>query len=545
MILRKPYAFFIKYFRIINLIMALLMGVLIYRTFVLGKFFSTYAADYTTASSGFVLGNYINIYSFIMALIVIIFNIVVLSVLFVKDKPKKLYIINLILFIGVMILFGVDYSVLRGINEAILDIRVSKALRDITYIIAGLEVVVCLLTLIRATGFDIKSFDFSTDLQQLEIDTKDNEEFEVAVEFDGNKIKRNIRRNFRNMKYVYHEHKFLINVSAIIFVVIIAFLVFVNRGIYRAEYKQGKAFQASGIVANVQNTYLTQNDEDGNLITYDNQGNLSRDRLLVIVKMDIRKSVADENKTLNTGLITLRVGDHSYSQTTAYNDKLTDIGTGYVDQKLDTEFTSYTLTFNIPKTLADHKMTLKVNDNVSYVKGEIGAKNIYVKLEPEDLTASKETTDSKLGEEQVFTGSILGDSALQITQIAIGNKFKVEYDFCAKKDNCYKSYEYITPTATGNYAKTLLRIVGNFSADESMNFDELDTMYQFLNRFATIYYKIGDKWYSHEINSKLIKPAFGQENNVTYIEVNKDVEKASSIYFTFNVRNYSYKYVIK
>jgi len=157
------------------------MGILIYRTGIIAKFFNDYLKDYVTASNGFVVGNYINLYSFLLALLIIILTIIVLSVLLVKDKPKKLYVANLILYIGVIVLYGFDYYIMHGVNEAILDIRVSKAASDITNIILIIQIVVLILTLIRATGFDIKSFNFATDLQQLDINTKDNEEFEVAV----------------------------------------------------------------------------------------------------------------------------------------------------------------------------------------------------------------------------------------------------------------------------------------------------------------------------------------------------------------------------
>jgi hypothetical protein len=66
-----------------------------------------------------------------------------------------------------------------------------------------------------------------------------------------------------------------------------------------------------------------------------------------------------------------------------------------------------------------------------------------------------------------------------------------------------------------------------------------------LNEFATINYQVDGKWYSHKIDSKRIKPKLGKENGMTYIEVNKNVEKATSVYFTFQVRNYTYKYVLK
>ena len=221
------------------------------------------------------------------------------------------------------------------------------------------------------------------------------------------------------------------------------------------------------------------------------------------------------------------------------------MGTGYIDQKLATEFTSYLLTFKIPKDLENKTMTLKFNDQISYVKGEMGAKSIYVKLNPTDLTDKKKTAEFKFGETVDLAGSILGNSKFTINQYAIGSKFKVPYNFCSKKDKCTSSYEYVTPTATGNYLKTLIRIDGSFEADENMNLTKTTDIYSFLNTFGTIYYQIDNNWHSHKINSKNVKPKMSTENEITYIEVNRDVEKATAIYFTLDVRNHTYKYVLK
>lgn len=537
MILRKPYAFFIRYFKLINLIMAILMCFLIYRTGIIAKFFNEYINDYVTASNGFVLGNYITLYSFILALLIVIFTVIVLSVLIVKGKPKKLYIFNLILYIAIIVLYGIDSGVLRGVNEAILDIRVSKAFRDITMLALALQAVGLILTLIRATGFDIKGFNFGADLQELDIDTKDNEEFEVAVEFDRNKMKRNIRRNARNILHTYKEHKFLINLILIIIVIIMTFLFFLNRSIYRADYKEGKNFQASGVVMNVKSSYITKTDQNGKQLTNNNKS-------LLVIKFDVKSVYQDDEKTLNTGLMTIRIGNESYGQTTQYNSGLTDIGEPYTGQTLDTEFESYILVFEIPTSIIDKTPILKVNDNVSYVKGEMGAKSSYVKLKPKDLTNIKEVETENIKETLSFSGSILGNSELIIEDIAIDNKFKINYNFCINKNKCYPSYEYVTPTATGNYFKTLMRINGEFEADETSNIDDITDLYYFLNAFGTINYKINDNWYSHKIDSKNIKPETGIDNYY-YIEVNQNIKNASEIYFTFKVRDYNYKYILK
>ena len=535
MIFRKPYAFFIKYFRIINLVIAVLMAVLIYHTFRIGKFLTDYINDYIMATDGFDLSNYINFYIFLLTLLVIILTIVVTSVMFVKNKPKKLYLFNLLVYISLVVLYMVDYNVMHDIYDRILDIRVSKALRDINYIAVGVQIVSFLAMLVRSTGFDIKKFDFGKDLQELEIDVKDNEEFEVAVEFDKNKIRRNARNKIRKTKYFYVEHKFLINVILIVFIVVITFTIFVSKTIYQDNHSQNQIFSASEFQFNVKNSYITKTDQNENEVT---------SGALVIVKVDVRKFNDDEKKYLNTGLITLRIENNSYAITNKYNGYLTDVGTAYTNDNLSTDFTSYIFIFEIPESQMHKSMKLKINDNISYVRGQIGAKNIFVKLKPLDLTNKEQSEDKRLGDTLSFSGSMLGETTFSVTKYEIANKFKIEYNFCSKKDRCNTSYEYVTPTATGNYFKTLMKVDGTFEEDETMNLEDVDDIYYFLNKYATINYKINNNWYEHKINSKLVKPKIGNDNYY-YIEVNKDIEKATSIYLRFNVRNYTYKYILK
>lgn len=535
MIFRKPYAFFIKYFRVINLIMAVLMAVLIYHTLTVGRFLNEYINDYILATNNFSLGSYINFYTFLLIIIIIILTIVVTSVMFVKDKPKKLYIFNLIVYLALFIMFIVDYNVLSTIHDKILDIRVSKAIRDITYIGLGIQFISFVITLVRATGFDLKQFDFKRDLQELEVDVKDNEEFEVVLDIDKNNINRNLRGGFRNIKYFYQEHKLLINVLLIIVVIIIIFSILINKVIYTANYKEGQSFSASTLGFNVKKSYLLNTDSFGN--------GVGANKTLVAIKMDVRK-FADDKKGLNTGLITLIIDGKSYGKTTKYNSFVSDIGMPYNDENLSLDYNSYVLVYEIPSDLSNKSMTLKINDNISYIRGEIGAKNIYVKLKPISLLNVKDIKESKLGETINFSDSILGNSNLTIDKYEIANRFKLEYQFCLKKDKCYTSYEYINPTGSGNYLKTLLKINGTFEPDTVLNLN-FNNIYSLFNEFATIHYKIDNQWYYHKINSERIKPNVANDPNTTYIEVNRDVLNANSIYIEFKIRNINYKYVLK
>ncbi len=535
MILRKPYAFFIKYFKLLHAIIAGLVAFLLYRSFTIYNFFSAYVKNYSSALNEFSPRTFINMYSFLLALVIIIFIIILLSVMIYKKKPKALYIFSIFVYVAVLVLFFIVYPSLRDISAYMLDIRTSSAYRDLFLIISVLQLVCLVWYAIRATGFDIKQFDFGTDLQQLDIDEKDSEEIEVSLEFDQNQIHRNIRYKLRELRYFYGENKFVINTAGIILLIIIGFMIYTNIGIYTASYNQGESFSASGVVMNVRDTYLTQTDPAGNKLT---------DDMIVVVKVDIRKQgVVD--RSLNTGLTTLIVNGISYGQNNDYAKELYDLGTAYAGQSLSDEFQSYILAFLIPKEDINKKMELKFNDNVSYVKGEMGAKNVYVHLKPINLTKNAGSQDGMIGKEMTFENSILEDSTFMIKGYEFNNKFKINYKYCYATDKCIDSYEYLTPTATGSYAKTLMRINGYFVADDSISGGEITSLQSFLNNFATINYKIGDVWYSNDINTQSVKPKVGVDNSNYYIEVPLEVANASEISLTFKIRNYTYKYVLK
>ena len=113
-----------------------------------------------------------------------------------------------------------------------------------------------------------------------------------------------------------------------------------------------------------------------------------------------------------------------------------DLGTPYNKEELKDEFESYIIVFEIPKSLVNEKMELKVNDDLSYVKGQVGAKNNYVKLKPEKFGNGETVAEANLGEDLDFYGSILGSTSLDIDSFEIADRFKVSYLFCYANDKC-------------------------------------------------------------------------------------------------------------
>lgn len=203
------------------------------------------------------------------------------------------------------------------------------------------------------------------------------------------------------------------------------------------------------------------------------------------------------------------------------------------------------MVFEIPKNLSSRSMKLKMNDNLSYVKGQIGAKNNFVQLRPESFGNGKTVREVNLNENLDFYDSVLGGTSLNISSFEVSDKFRVDYVYCYGTNKCNNSYEYVTPTATGNYGKTLMKLKATLNVDETINMPDLNDFRYFINLYGTINYKVGDAWKSADIASQSVKSTAVNEANTYYIEVPIDVKDASSVYLTFNVRGAIYRYNLK
>ena len=98
-------------------------------------------------------------------------------------------------------------GVLSGLSEELLSAKFSRGIRDFSIVITSLQVIFLIFSLIRAIGFDIKKFNFRSDLREMNYDFADSEEIEVNINLNSYKYKRKVRRSLREFVYYLKENK--------------------------------------------------------------------------------------------------------------------------------------------------------------------------------------------------------------------------------------------------------------------------------------------------------------------------------------------------
>lgn len=528
MILRKPYALLIKNFRLIHIILSLMMIYLFYKTNAILSFLGEYIGSSQIKISSDVLNSLFDPIFIVLVAFIILFTLIIMSLMAFKKKPVKLYIYNIIVYIFSTIVYIAAFKTMEKLQFGLLDVKTLKLIQDFILTTLIFQITTILITIVRATGFNIKSFNFEEDLEKLEIDEADNEEFEVNIDVDTDKLLRKIKKKIRYMRYIYIENMLFINILAIIFVSCFSLFIYFNTDVYSKTYSKNESFKTVRFILGTNESYKTKYLNDSTKLDDGYQ--------LIVVRINVKR-IYSKKIGLETGRFVLFANEEPYYHTTKYKDYLKDIGETYINNTISSDqFDHYILVFKVNENDMNNKMILKYTDFIN--------DDIKIDINPIDLNNKKEGETSKLGSELTFTKSIFKNTKLKIDSYELADSFKLDYKYCVE-ENCYDSAEYVNVSATDNYNKTLLKLVGTFKYDESLPIVKSDNLYKFISKYAIINYTIGNTTKSFVTELKEIKTRKTKVEDTYFIEVSNKLNEASSISLQFNIRNRIYNYILK
>lgn len=359
MILRRPYAFLIKHFRFIHLILFSLMVYITVMANNILKFFTEYIAN--NGNIEVIAVNYINSFIIISIILIIILSIVVYLLMRFKKKPRLLYILIILVSIISAILFVYLYSNIKVLETSAMSARNIRLLRDISRFNYWGLFILCIPLLIRGLGFDIKKFNFSKDIKDLKLDTKDNEEVEVNIDLSSDGIKRGGHKLRRELKYYYIENKFMLNIIFGIILLILIIIFPFNKYVINKTLTEGNTLSTKNFNIKVNDSYISERKQTSKNNSY-----------LII---DISLKGKNNNYKLNLDNFILEGKNNEYIPSLKYYYYFTDLGNGYYNNILNTkDYEEYILIYNIDNIDKDSNFRLRYLEN-----------NRYIKLKPETI----------------------------------------------------------------------------------------------------------------------------------------------------------------
>ena len=504
MILRKPYGFLIKHFKLIHLILTAIYIYLAIKVNSILKYFNGFIAGTEGKLKAI---KYVNNFYLIAIIISIIICIIIYALMRYKKKPKLLYLILIVIYIVVAAVIGFAHSGLQTIYISKVSAKDLRLYSDLLKIITVFQYISIFFTLIRGLGFDIKKFNFKEDINELNLEVSDEEEVELTF---GNTegLERKGRRQIRELKYYYQENKTFINTIIGIVIVLIISTLILNREVINKEFKEGDEISTDKFSFIVLNSYITNKSYDGSTIT-------SSDSVFLIANITILSKVGKTE--LNTGNMILKTASGSYKINTRYSNLFKDLGVSYKNQII-----SYQKTYLFPYCIDKNDINKKMQ--IQYA----GSKKIN--LSPINIDESSNNTSYKAGETIDLSQTMLGAGTFNINNYSIKNTFAYNYEY---EINGKKYNSKINLTSQN---KTILYLNIAYQISRGIS------RYEFITNYGELKYKINDTEYS--VTTPINKTPNSEKNDL-YLEVDKQIENASNIWLELNIRNKKIIYTLK
>lgn len=530
MVIKKPYAFLIKKFKVIHAVLFIMLLYLVICSFNVFSFFNNYANNNFIMSLDLVYSS-INLFTFLTNILILLISISIYYLLSKKNKPKKMYLFMCIYFVFLFIYFIVNLSFLKDLEYNNFSYEKVRVIRDFWIIMLVPQITFSVMALFRTLGFNIKEFDFKKDIDKLEIDEKDFEEVEITLGKENYKYAREVRKSFRLFKYFMQENKFFITIVLSIIALIVSLVVFLNLRIYNLHYNETQEFRANAVWYTIDESYLAYKDVNGNII------NNGRYYLLVKVNM---KNKLNINVTVDRDSFRLKLNNNLYVPKFSYGDKFLDVGETFSQAVLLPGVSkSAVVVFELDETQIRSEYILRVK-NADYVKlGELNSEYVDIVVKPKNINSDVDKGRFSIPSKINLKDTILNNTKLTVDSIEISNSFKGQYESCYN-NSCSKYSYVIKPSGIGG---AVLKIKANITMDNN-NYIGNYVKYPntFFKYFSKIYYRVEGE--IKELNIKTIDSAYGKDN-FAYIEVPEKFKYADKIEMLINIRGVKYTLVLK
>ena len=344
MILRRPYAFLIKNFRLIHIILFILFSYITFKANNILNFFKEYINN--NGNIEVIASDYVGASIFISVVLIIAISVIIFLLMRYKQKPRLFYIVLVVISIISSMAFVYLHGSIKNLETSIELARTIRLLRDLSRFHFYMLFITCIPILIRGLGFDIKKFDFNKDLHELKLEAKDNEEVEVTLDLSSDEVKRTGRKVTRELKYYYFENKLFIDIILGVIGIILILIFPFNKFILKGNLSEGGTLSTSNFNIRVNESYISDRNR------------ISKDNSYLILKVELKGKTNKYKLNLDEFILEGRKND--YVPSMKYYNYFTDLGIGYKNRELSTdEYKEYLLIFNIKNE--DKKYKFKLN----------------------------------------------------------------------------------------------------------------------------------------------------------------------------------------
>lgn len=522
MIIRKPYAFLIKYFKLIHIGLFIAMTYLLFQTRNIYLFFQNYLLTGTYQYMENIVNSYINIPMFIASILLIVSLTSIFFLMRQKKKPVFYYLSAMIFY--TLLFFGLFYFyfIFKSLETTTYSSQPLVIFRDIWMVLYYLNYFYIVIAFIRGFGFNIKKFNFQKDIKELDISEEDREEIEVGLSIDPDKALNYLRKRRRHFKYYLRENRYILTVLSIIIIGIICIVIAINTLFINKTYQEGSEIMINEMVYSVNSSYITNEDKYG----------ISNNDYFIIINLSfINQSL--ESKKIEIENTRLNIGEKYYYPSNKVSQKFSDIGLLYKNQSIKSEEEkNYIVVFQIDKEASKkvNKAILEIYSHTNQNNGNRFYKKVNLNiLKFED----KKIGNFELNDIVDLKDTYLKSGTFTLNKYEVLDNFSYQYTKCDDVIDNGKCNDY-QASIVPDVSKKLLKL--EFGGEFPLNL---------FTDYLQIEYEVEGNWKVIKNVEIVNKTPDNYDNNDFFLEVDENISLSSKIKLVFDIRNTTFNYYLK
>lgn len=574
MILKKPYAFIIKHFRIINII---LLIPILYITLTFKDIASFYTrfveSNYINFERG-ISGKYITLWLLVTIVIMILVNIILFMLMKKKKKKTLFYGLSIVYFFILFMLSMIVYNNLTLIELGQANNTTTVLMKDLLFFAPFPGYFITVVTLFRGIGFNIKSLKFDKTLD-LQITDEDNEEIEIGTNKENISYKKIIIHMFRELRYYIVENKFIFSCIALLFILVIFSNIYINVDQHNKKYSSNNLIALNGFIISVEDSYITNTDQGGNV--------LGKNKYFLAIRMKIENN-SDQYVPLNRESLLIKVRDKKLFPSYDMSSNFEDIGKKYLgtnippksqmpkitkiyscpkgynqikefcykgkekveaeikeEESCPTEYnlidgrcdikeeqTKYVIVYELEEEDIRSSYELKLLNKTRNKIGDLSPSFVLIKFRPKNILNRENALTTTLGMKIDFSKTLLKETTLTVKKIEYTGSYQYNYKYCDKSNNCYDKKDVVI----AGISKKLIIIDDFIDYDKTSSY-YINTKRKFYEDFGKIRFDINGK----TLNEKVKDVTPTQLKTKKIYEVSNVIDRGENKKLVLKIRN--------
>lgn len=518
MIIKNPYGFIAKHYKLINLLLLVPMLYLLLKFGDIATFFKDFVrANYSTPETDFA-NTYVTSLTNIVIIGMLLINLAIYIILLTKKRNSMYFLFNagysIILLISALLSHATMTSIQNGnVNQTFINF-----VRDFANLSRFPMYILLIIGASNGLGFNFKTLKFDKKIE-LQVHEDEEEDIEIRLNGENTNFKKNFVHMLRELKYYILENKFVFTCFAGIFIIVIGVSLFLNFRVYNKTYDIKQAFSLNNFTISLKDSYITDVDYRG--IT------ISKDKYFLALKIGIQnKGIASK---IDGASFRLYVGDEIIYPSYDRSSRFIDIGRAYKGDEIATSTNEmpgddYVFVYELTKEQIKNSYQIRILNSLTQKETKLMSTYKTINIKPQNILKNEIVGNYKVGNEISLSNSILSNTTYKLNRFEIASSYQYEYDVCESTDKCVKTTDVIVPHG-GNI---LIVLSDEIKWDETTSYYKNSTK-DFYADFVTLQYDFNSSASEDVTNTYQAKL-----KNVTspYIKDKKIYEVPSNLFYS-------------